>query len=114
MERILGRVDLMSLNRNRIPQPLWNLIPEAEKWGVSDDKRRGAMLNSADSTELKRILDAVDSVDEDIFDDWMSGSEADSVVPSFEYVAFSCLMMVAESARIRLKRKNGSNSPNAC
>ncbi|OJW05432.1 MAG: hypothetical protein BGO49_31005 [Planctomycetales bacterium 71-10] len=87
------------LDAAKVPAALRRLIPLAERFGVSDDLIRLDILAKSGADELAAMREAVQSQD-DAFDEWLAGTEADGPSFSDEYVAFSCLRMAADEARV--------------
>lgn len=83
-----------NLEPMKVPEPLRFLISLAEKWGVADDVAREELLETMPRAELDRIAAELQKVKTRL-DEWLAGPEADSELPSREYVAFSALRMLA-------------------
>jgi hypothetical protein len=82
----------ISLDPERVPAPLRELIPLAERFGVPDDLIREDVFAKTPKRELaalKRTLAAHN----DLLDEWLAGPEADGPEFSDEYVAFSAMRM---------------------
>jgi hypothetical protein len=85
----------LHLDRRRVPEKFWPLLPYAEFWGVSDDSKREHLIKQAPADiqqNLKEVVAAFDSA----LDEWLAGPEADDPNPSDEYVAFSTMRMAAD------------------
>lgn len=85
----------MKLNAENIPKSLRDLIPLAERWGISDDSERIELIERADvadRAELKMIVGKYD----DELDEWLAGVDASGPEFSNEYVAFSAMRMAAD------------------
>src|SRR6266496_1741635 len=95
-------VSVGSLDGSRVPTGLRDLLPLAEEWGIGDDAAREAKVQSSSISELRRLVAAVDSTDDETLYGWLSGPESYSSAPSEEYVAMTCLTMAADAARVRL------------
>jgi hypothetical protein len=93
----------MTLNKNSLPSALIPLIPMAERWGIGDDSKRDAMIESASPEDLETLVHCIDSVTDDQLFSWLSGAESFNKNPSNEYIAFTCLTIAIDSAKIRLK-----------
>lgn len=91
----------MNLNEENVPPRLVHLMPMAEKWGIGDDFDRERAINSASSEELRELIRCIDGVSDQELYGWLSGPEASSENPSNEYLAFTCLTMAIESAKLR-------------
>jgi hypothetical protein len=85
----------ITLNPNAVPQELRHLIPLAERFGESDDLIRADIMAKAPREELAAVRHAVAAQDED-FDAWLAGPEADGPHLSPEYIAFTCLRMACD------------------
>ncbi len=85
----------ITLDRSKIPKPLWELIPLAETWGISDDLMRADFVAKA-GREALATLTATITPFEDALDEWLAGPEAQSRTPSNEYIAFSCMRMASD------------------
>ena len=86
---------IVTLDSRRIPSSLHELVPYAEKWGVSDDTTREKLLTSTPPAQLHDVLDKVRAFAGPL-SAWLGGSEARLSIPSKEYVAFSALRMFAD------------------
>lgn len=83
---------VVKLDPKRVPEQLRELIPLAEKFGISDDLIREdffAKTPKSELTKLKRTLSKYD----DFLDEWLAGPEADGPSFSDEYIAFSAMRM---------------------
>jgi hypothetical protein len=83
------------LDKARIPQVLWPLIPDAELLGIADDLIRDDVWQHLPKNRRDKITARVNSFDAEL-DDWLGGREAQSSRPSPEYVAFSALRMTTD------------------
>ncbi|MHC5538169.1 hypothetical protein ACYOEI_08065 [Singulisphaera rosea] len=83
------------LDPAKVPPSLRHLIPPAERFGVSDDLIRLDIVEKTSAEDLDALKHAV-SAHDDAFDEWLAGPEADSSPPPEEYLAFTCLRMVAD------------------
>jgi len=54
-----AKAPTVALDTARIPSSLHELIPYAEKWGVSDDTTREELLTSTPPAQLRDVLDKV-------------------------------------------------------
>jgi len=86
---------IQKLRTEVIPIPLHPIIHYAEFWGVSDDAERESLVNAAPKY-MKENLVAVIAEYDDELDEWLAGPEADSPVPSPEYIAFSAMRMASD------------------
>lgn len=92
------------IDPSRVPVQFRRWIPLAERWGIGDDLIRDDSVHKATPDELSELLafgDAYDSV----LTEWLAGPDADSPPFSEEYVAFTCLGMAWDLARV-LARKH--------
>jgi hypothetical protein len=85
----------LRLDRTKVPQQLWPLLPYAEFWGFADDWTRQDLVEQA-PPDVQRNLKAVVSTFDDAFDDWLAGPEAAGPNFSEEYIAFTALRMAAD------------------
>lgn len=83
------------LDRNKIPEGYWPLIPYAEFWGVGDDCWREELVDKAPTAVRKNLHAAVESFD---LDPWLCGPENEAPKLSDEYVAFTNMLMASDSA----------------
>src|SRR5512135_1148784 len=97
----------MLLNPDNVPQALRCLLPLAERWGIGDDFDREHALSVASSEELKQLVSAIRDLPTDALFEWLAGPESHNPRPSEEYLALTCLMMAYESARVKLKKRQG-------
>jgi hypothetical protein len=94
---------VIHLNASRVPEQLRCWIPLAERWGIGDDLIREDCVDKATPDELQQLL--AWSPDDAVLEAWLTGSESHSPKPSAEYLAFTCLGMAYDSARVT-KRKS--------
>ena len=85
----------VTLSPEHVPEPLRELIPFAERWGISDDVLRINAVRSASPEEIEYLRRVVVQFD-DLLDEWLAGPEATSLTPSEEYLAFSNMRMAAD------------------
>lgn len=83
------------LDRSRVPEALWPLMPYAAFWGVADAWAREKLAQKAPPT-VQDNLKAIVAAYEDDLDEWLAGDEASSPEPSPEYVAFSAMRMASD------------------
>lgn len=94
---------MSSLNPKNVPVTLAELLPMASKWGIGDDIDREEAVQNASKEDLRELVRSIDAVaDEDLFG-WLEGPESKNLEPTREYVAFTCLTMAIDSAKIRLR-----------
>jgi hypothetical protein len=94
----------MNLDPSNVPIPVRRLLPLAEVWGIGDDYDRETLIEQASLEELTAVVDAVDGVPDGDLYGWLAGPEAAATDPTREYVAMTNLTMVADHARIILRR----------
>ena len=85
----------LHLDRSKVPEKFWPLLPYAEFWGVADDLTRELLVKQAPHDvrqNLKNVVAAFDSA----LNEWLAGPEADNPSPSDEYVAFCAMGMAAD------------------
>src|SRR5688572_27037528 len=87
------------LDPSRVPEQFRQWIPLAEHWGIGDDLIRDDCVRKA-STEQLRELSAFGDVYDAVLTEWLAGPEAHSPRPTAEYVAFTCLGMAWDLARV--------------
>lgn len=94
------------LKPENLPASLIDLIPIAERWGISDDGIREDAVRNASNAELELLVQSIDGIkDEDLYG-WLGGPESYSENPTEEYVAVTCLTMAIDLARVLLKRRS--------
>lgn len=86
----------VSLNPVNVPTALQSLIPFAEYFGVSDDLIRSDVLRKAPPEKLQEMREAVHRHEMDL-EAWLAGPAAEGPNYSAEYIAFSALVMAADS-----------------
>src|SRR5262245_57060229 len=94
----------IKLDPNRVPRQLAHLVPMAEKWGDDDDGDREQAVKSASRSELEALVHCIDEVSDDYLLGWLAGPESFNDNPSPEYVAFTCLSMAIDSAKLKLEK----------
>lgn len=85
------------LDSSQVPAGLRHLIPLAERYGITDDFDREALVTASSPEEIA-ALKAVVARHDDELDDWLAGPEADEPPYSDEYLAFSAMRMAADFA----------------
>lgn len=88
-------------DRNRVPRQLYSLIPLLDEWAIADDLDRSLKVQDATTEQLQDLITQVDTADQEMLYGWLSGPESRDPVPSAEYMAFTCLTMAADEARVR-------------
>jgi hypothetical protein len=101
----------MKLDPTKAPESCVHLIPLAERWGIGNDVEREDLVWSANPEELQVLVDAIRGLPDDGMFDWLAGPESYSTTPTDEYLAFTCMTMAYDSARVRLERL-GNTSKN--
>jgi hypothetical protein len=88
---------IIRLDPNRVPTELRDLIPLAEKWGISDDIIRSDVLEKASDDERRDLVEALKPRYSQI-NDWLATlSEQDQITEPM--AAFMYLAEAAEEAR---------------
>ena len=85
------------LDSQRVPTALHHLIPLTQKFGVTDDLARDAIVSCASLAEIAALKQAVQANDA-LLDAWLSGPEATGPRFSNEYIAFSAMRMAEDLA----------------
>lgn len=93
------------MDERRIPEELRTLMPLLDEWAIGDDMDRSLKVEQAPREELERLVAAVDGANQEVLYGWLSGAEATSPAPTPEYVAFTCLTMAADEARVTLQQR---------
>ena len=83
---------VIQLDPKRVPEQLRELIPLAEKFGISDDLIREDFFAKTPKSELAKLKRTLAQHD-DLLDEWLAGPEADGPAFSGEYIAFSAMRM---------------------
>ena len=85
------------LDSQSVPIALRHLIPFAQKFGITDDLAREAIVSCASLAEIAALKQAVQANDA-LQDAWLSGPEATGPCVSNEYIAFSAMRIAADLA----------------
>ncbi len=85
-------VSRTSLNIEKVPLNLRQLVPYAVHWGLADDCARYDVFRKTPQA-LKENLKWVVQEFSDELDAWLAGPEANDIEPSDAYVAFSAMRM---------------------
>jgi hypothetical protein len=85
------------LRPKMVPKQLWQLIPYAEFWGISDDSCRIELIKEAPA-EIWSDFRKVIAQNEQALMDWLAGPEADQD-PTPEYAAFSFMVQAFDYPR---------------
>ena len=80
-----------------VPTALRHLIPFTQKFGITDDLAREAIVSCTSLAEIAALKQAVQANDA-LLDAWLSGPEATGPRFSNEYIAFSAMRMAADLA----------------
>lgn len=83
------------LDPQRVPASLHHLISLAQRFGVTDDLAREAIVSSSSMKEIEALKLAVQD-SEELLDAWLAGPEAAGPCFSNEYIAFSAMRMAAD------------------
>ncbi len=86
---------MVRLDRSKVPEQFWPLLPYAEFWGIADDWTREDLIEKAPPEVLQNLKQVLATFDEAL-DEWLAGPEADDRSPSDEYVAFCAMGMAAD------------------
>ncbi|MGC5076585.1 hypothetical protein [Agrococcus sp. DT81.2] len=78
-----------------VPEPVRDLVPYAEVWGLGDDVERDELVEAAPA-EARDDLLSIFSTRGGELEDWLAGPAADGPEYSAEYVAFVNMMMAYE------------------
>ena len=84
----------IALDRTKVPEQLWPLLPYAEFWGIADDWTREDLIEKA-PPDVRRNLKEVVAAYDRLMEPWLAGPEASNPDPSDEYVAFAAMIMAA-------------------
>jgi len=96
----------MPLNPESVPKEVHTLLPLAERWHIGDDFEREAAVAGASVLDLQTLVAALESPEADFLYEWLAGPESHSLKPTSEYLALTHLTMAADSARLKLKRRD--------
>lgn len=89
---------IIQLDPGKVPASVHKLIPLAQIWGIGDDLIRDDLIKKAPVQALKELKRAV-GIYTEALEDWLTGPEADAETFSDEYIAFSCMMIAADSVQ---------------
>lgn len=93
--RFYDQSPMVRLDRGKVPERFWPLLPYAEFWGIADDWTREDLIEKA-SADVRQNLKAVVAAHDSALQEWLAGAEASSRTPSDEYVAFVAMIMAAD------------------
>ena len=94
---------VIHLDPARVPEQLRRWIPLAERWGIGDDLIRDDCVEKATPDELRELL--AWEPDDSVLTSWLAGPDSRTTKPTEEYLAFSCLLMAYDLARVRAKKR---------
>jgi len=101
MRRVYGLYaenrDPLHLDPERIPGALRHLLALAEQFGESDDLIREDIIAKTSPAKLAELCLAVRAC-ENALEDWLAGPEASGPEYSSEYIAYTCLLMIADES----------------
>jgi hypothetical protein len=99
---------VIHLNSANVPEKIRQWIPLAERWGIGDDLIREDCVRKATPEELEKLL-SFQNIDGTVLDEWLTGAESHSSKPTEEYLAFTCLSMAYDLARVLAKKHSKIN-----
>lgn len=99
----------MEFDLTKIPETCHHLIPLVERWGIGDDFDREDAVTTASQEELEHLVASIQALPTEELYDWLV-AEADQGNPSPEYLAFTCMTMAYDSARVTLAKKRNRKS----
>src|SRR4051812_16011844 len=89
-----------SLDIASVPLAVRPFIALAEKYGIGDDGYREDVVAGLDAEEREELTSFLNASPNELWD-WLSGPASFDQSPSPEYLAFSCLVLAAESAKAK-------------
>ena len=92
------------IKRTEVAEFLYDLIPIADKWGITDDSERAIKIKDATDKELLELTNIQDDKIEGL-SDWLCSDSAMIEPITESYVIFSCFLMAYDHARVILKNK---------
>lgn len=102
----------MKLDLTKVPKSCVHLATLAERWGIGDDFDREQAVAKASKDDLRELVNAIQALPDETLFDWLAGPESYSQKPTKEYVAFTCLIMAYDSARVKLERYKDTEHTN--
>jgi hypothetical protein len=87
---------VLTLNPKNVPKSLRQLIPLAQRWGESDDIIREDIVKKSSKKERKALKQAI-ADNKDLLEEWLAGPKAAGPTFSKEYIAFSAMVMAADT-----------------
>lgn len=88
------------LDRANVPPAVRHFIALAEKYGISDDGYREAVVAGLDAEEREALTSFLEASPDELWN-WLAGPASFDQSPCPEYLAFSCLVLAAESAKAK-------------
>lgn len=82
----------------RLPAVVRPWAALAEKYGIRDDGYREEVVAGLDAAERGELVRFLDESPDELWD-WLGGPASFDASPTPEYLAFSCLVLAAESAK---------------
>jgi hypothetical protein len=67
----------LRLDRDKVPEQFWPLLPYAEFWGIADDWTRERLVKQAPADVRLNLKETVSAFD-NALDEWLAGPEADN------------------------------------
>jgi len=89
-----------SLDSGSVPAAVRPFIPLAEKYGIGDDGYREEVVAGLDAEEREELTSFLEESPDELWD-WLAGPAPFDPSPGSEYLAFSCLVLAAESAKVK-------------
>jgi len=102
----------MKLDPTKVPASCAHLASLAERWGIGDDFDRDQAVAEASGADLTQLIHAIQALPDDEMYEWLAGPESYASQPTVEYVAFTCLTMAYDSAKLKLKMKRDTEQEN--
>jgi hypothetical protein len=87
---------VLSLNPKKMPKSVRHLIPLAQRWGESDDIIREDIVEKSSKQERKALKQVV-AENQKALEEWLAGPEAAGPKFTKEYIAFSAMVMAADT-----------------
>jgi hypothetical protein len=75
------------LDKKKVPEKYWHLLPYAEFWGIADDLDREQLVEDAPPDVQQNLKDVIVFYDNKL-NEWLAGPESYNPNPTDEYVAF--------------------------
>ena len=87
---------VLPLNPKNVPKSLRHLIPLAQRWGECDDIIREDINKKSSKQERKALKQAI-AENIELLEQWLAGPKAAGPTFSKEYIAFSAMVMAADT-----------------